>query len=191
MSLKRRRFQRIDPAHGDVFPHGGWPILWLGGMQRSRRLVRGELHARLELRARDILVPVRRAGPVDARHGIRLATTMPARCASACIAARTRPTNGQRRRRWTDGHAIMRLYRDWRRSGDDAMLEKLWPHARQAMEFAWIHNGWDEDKDGVMESASTTRWTSNITARIPEMGTYISARSGRWRNDGRPRSGRR
>ena len=46
---------------------------------------------------------------------------------------------------------IMKLYRDWQLSGDDAMLQRLWPKARKALEFAWIPGGWDADKDGVME----------------------------------------
>ncbi|MCX5660869.1 MAG: GH116 family glycosyl hydrolase, partial [Planctomycetota bacterium] len=46
---------------------------------------------------------------------------------------------------------IMRLYRDWRLSGDPAMLKQLWPKAKKAMEFCWIPGGWDADQDGVME----------------------------------------
>jgi uncharacterized protein (DUF608 family) len=46
---------------------------------------------------------------------------------------------------------IMKLYRDWQLSGDDAFLRRLWPHARRALEFAWIPGGWDADRDGVME----------------------------------------
>ncbi len=46
---------------------------------------------------------------------------------------------------------LMKLYRDWQLSGDDAMLRRLWPHARKTLEFCWIPNGWDGDQDGVME----------------------------------------
>ncbi|MBV8818733.1 MAG: hypothetical protein JO022_10290, partial [Acidobacteriaceae bacterium] len=38
---------------------------------------------------------------------------------------------------------IMRLYHDWRLSGDRTWLEKLWPAAKRALEFAWIEGGWD------------------------------------------------
>lgn len=48
---------------------------------------------------------------------------------------------------------IMKLYRDWRLSGDDALLRALWPGARRALEFCWIPGGWDADRDGVMEGA--------------------------------------
>jgi uncharacterized protein (DUF608 family) len=47
--------------------------------------------------------------------------------------------------------AIMRLYREWQLSGDEAMLRKAWPHARKAIEFCWVPGGWDADQDGVME----------------------------------------
>jgi len=47
--------------------------------------------------------------------------------------------------------SLMRLYRDWQLCGDDAWLVRLWPQARKALEFAWIENGWDADRDGVME----------------------------------------
>jgi non-lysosomal glucosylceramidase len=44
---------------------------------------------------------------------------------------------------------IMKLYREWQISGDDAFLKKMWPNAKRALEFAWKF--WDADKDGVME----------------------------------------
>jgi non-lysosomal glucosylceramidase len=46
---------------------------------------------------------------------------------------------------------IMKLYRDWQLSGDETLLRALWPHARRALQFAWIPGGWDADQDGVME----------------------------------------
>jgi non-lysosomal glucosylceramidase len=46
---------------------------------------------------------------------------------------------------------IMRLYFDWRASGDRAWLRRLWPAAKRALEFAWVEGGWDGDRDGVME----------------------------------------
>jgi uncharacterized protein (DUF608 family) len=44
---------------------------------------------------------------------------------------------------------IISLYRDWQISGDDALLRKLWPQAKKALEYAWT--SWDTDKDGLME----------------------------------------
>lgn len=52
----------------------------------------------------------------------------------------------------TDGQlgCILRLYRDWRYSGDDEYLKELWPSAVRSMDFA-VHS-WDEDMDGVLDS---------------------------------------
>ncbi len=36
-------------------------------------------------------------------------------------------------------------------TGDDAFLKSVWPGVKKALSFAWIPNGWDADKDGVME----------------------------------------
>jgi len=44
---------------------------------------------------------------------------------------------------------IISLYRDWQISGDTAWLQKLWPKARKAMEYAGV--SWDANKDGLME----------------------------------------
>jgi non-lysosomal glucosylceramidase len=44
---------------------------------------------------------------------------------------------------------ILKLYREWQMCGDDAFLRKLWPAAKQALEYAWVV--WDKDRDGVME----------------------------------------
>ncbi len=46
---------------------------------------------------------------------------------------------------------LLKLHREWRQSGDDAWLRKLWPAARKTLEFCWISGGWDADQDGVME----------------------------------------
>ena len=47
--------------------------------------------------------------------------------------------------------SLVKLYREWRLSGDDELLRTLWPAARRALEFCWIPGGWDADRDGVME----------------------------------------
>ena len=45
--------------------------------------------------------------------------------------------------------SIMRAYREWKLSGDDEFLKRLWGNIKKALEFAWTT--WDIDKDGVME----------------------------------------
>jgi uncharacterized protein (DUF608 family) len=44
---------------------------------------------------------------------------------------------------------LLKLYREWLISGDDAALRRLWPQAKKTLAFAWRH--WDPDRDGVME----------------------------------------
>lgn len=47
---------------------------------------------------------------------------------------------------------VMQAYRDWQLSGDDSFLREIWPNVKRALEYAWTEpNGWDPNKDGVME----------------------------------------
>lgn len=51
---------------------------------------------------------------------------------------------------------IVKTYREWLISGDTDWLRSLWPKVKKALEFAWEPtnaDGWDRDKDGVMEGA--------------------------------------
>ncbi|MBD2870608.1 hypothetical protein IDH41_18665 [Paenibacillus sp. IB182493] len=52
----------------------------------------------------------------------------------------------------TDGQlgAIIRLYREWKISGDHAFLRRLWDKASRALDFAFGH--WDSDGDFVLDS---------------------------------------
>ncbi|MBN1274605.1 MAG: hypothetical protein JXB26_20275 [Candidatus Aminicenantes bacterium] len=63
---------------------------------------------------------------------------------------------------------IVRVYREWKLSGDTDWLKKLWPKVKKALEFAWkgvgevdeqyewqqnmLKMAWDPDKNGVMEA---------------------------------------
>ena len=67
---------------------------------------------------------------------------------------------------------LMKLYRDWRLSGDDAWLRSLWPHARKALEFCWIEGGWDADKDGVMEGCQHNTMDVEYFGPNPQMGGW-------------------
>jgi non-lysosomal glucosylceramidase len=44
---------------------------------------------------------------------------------------------------------IVRLYRDWRISGDDVFLRELWPSAKRTLSYAAMT--WDADGDGVLD----------------------------------------
>ena len=62
-----RAFQSQHSAHANVLPHTGWTVVWLGGIQRSRRLLHGLLYACVELRTK-YGVSLWRTGPHDARY---------------------------------------------------------------------------------------------------------------------------
>ena len=48
---------------------------------------------------------------------------------------------------------VVKLFREWRLSGDAEWLKVLWPACRRSIEFAWSKGGWDGDRDGVAEGA--------------------------------------
>lgn len=52
----------------------------------------------------------------------------------------------------TDGQmgSIIRLYREWKLSGDDEFLKSLWGNAKKALDFAFSY--WDSDEDNVLDS---------------------------------------
>jgi uncharacterized protein (DUF608 family) len=71
---------------------------------------------------------------------------------------------------------LMRLYRDWQLSGDEAFLKSIWPQARKTMEFCWLPGGWDADQDGVMEGAQHNTMDIEYYGPNPQMtGWYLGA----------------
>ncbi|HEY3128935.1 MAG TPA: GH116 family glycosyl-hydrolase [Acidobacteriota bacterium] len=69
---------------------------------------------------------------------------------------------------------VMKLYREWQMSGDDAFLRDLWPAAKRALEFAW--KGWDSDRDGVMEGEQHNTYDIEFYGPNTMMGTlYLGA----------------
>jgi hypothetical protein len=71
---------------------------------------------------------------------------------------------------------IMKLYRDWKLSGDDAWLATLWPRARKALEFCWLPGSWDADSDGVMEGCQHNTMDVEYYGPNPQMtGWYLGA----------------
>ncbi|MDX1934332.1 MAG: GH116 family glycosyl-hydrolase [Capsulimonadales bacterium] len=81
-------------------------------------------------------------------------------------------------RRWNlaaaDGQmgCLMKLYREWRLSGDDDFLRRLWPRAKQAMAFCWIPGGWDADQDGLMEGCQHNTMDVEYYGPNPQMGAW-------------------
>ncbi|HEV7514333.1 MAG TPA: GH116 family glycosyl-hydrolase, partial [Candidatus Acidoferrum sp.] len=69
---------------------------------------------------------------------------------------------------------ILKLYREWQISGDDAFLKKLWPNAKRTLEFAWKF--WDADKDGLMEGEQHNTYDIEFFGPNPMMTTlYLGA----------------
>ena len=67
---------------------------------------------------------------------------------------------------------VMKVYRDWQLSGDEAALKSLWPHVKRSLEFCWIPGGWDADKDGVMEGAQHNTMDVEYYGPNPQMGLW-------------------
>ena len=74
----------------------------------------------------------------------------------------------------TDGQMgqILHACLDWRLSGDTEWLRALWPRLRKALEFSWVANGWDADKDGVMEGVQHNTYDIEFYGPNPQCGVY-------------------
>ncbi len=70
---------------------------------------------------------------------------------------------------------LVKLYRDWKLSGDRGLLEQLWPSARRAVEYAWREGGWDGDQDGVMEGEQHNTYDVEFFGPNPMMGAWYLA----------------
>jgi non-lysosomal glucosylceramidase len=71
---------------------------------------------------------------------------------------------------------VIKLYREWKLSGDDAWLAKLWPSCKRSLEFAWIEGGWDADRDGLAEGAQhVTMDVEYYGPNAPVQGLYLAA----------------
>lgn len=68
--------------------------------------------------------------------------------------------------------SIMKFYRDWQLSGDDAFLKAHWPKVKKALEFCWIPGGWDADKNGVMEGSQHNTMDVEYFGPNPQMGFW-------------------
>ncbi len=64
---------------------------------------------------------------------------------------------------------IMKFYREWQLSGDDAFLKTYWDRVKSVLSFAWIENGWDADVDGVMEGVQHNTMDVEYYGPNPQM----------------------
>lgn len=69
---------------------------------------------------------------------------------------------------------IMKLYREWKFSGNTEFLSRLWPKAKKVLEFTW--NYWDKDKDGVIEGEQHNTYDIEFYGPNSMVGTlYLGA----------------
>lgn len=68
--------------------------------------------------------------------------------------------------------SIMKFYREWQLSGDDAFLKEHWPKVKKSLEFCWIPGGWDADKNGVMEGSQHNTMDVEYFGPNPQMGFW-------------------
>ncbi len=68
--------------------------------------------------------------------------------------------------------AIMKMYRDWQLSGDDELLDRLYPNVKKSLQFCWIPGGWDADQDGVMEGVQHNTMDVEYYGPNPQMGIW-------------------
>jgi len=83
---------------------------------------------------------------------------------------------GNRNQPAADGQmgCVMKVYREWRLSGDDAWLRKLWPQVKRALDYAFVQ--WDADRDGVMEGEQHNTYDIEFYGPNSMMGTmYLGA----------------
>ena len=64
---------------------------------------------------------------------------------------------------------IMKFYREWQLSGDQAFLEQHWEKVKAALAFAWIKGGWDADQDGMMEGVQHNTMDIEYFGPNPQM----------------------
>ncbi len=67
---------------------------------------------------------------------------------------------------------IIHAWLDWKLSGDHELLKGTWPRAKKALEFAWVPDGWDANRDGVMEGVQHNTYDVEFYGPNPMCGIY-------------------
>jgi uncharacterized protein (DUF608 family) len=70
---------------------------------------------------------------------------------------------------------IVKIYHDWKLSGDTEWLRRQWPGVKRALEFAWIKGGWDANRDGVMEGVQHNTYDIEFIGPNPFCGMWYLA----------------
>lgn len=64
---------------------------------------------------------------------------------------------------------ILRFYRDWQLSGDNAYLKSYWDRIKLVLSYAWQEYGWDGDRDGLMEGVQHNTYDQDWVGPSPLM----------------------
>ena len=67
---------------------------------------------------------------------------------------------------------IVHAYLDWKLSGDNEWLRKMWPRVKKGLEFAWVPGGWDANRDGVLEGVQHNTYDVEFYGPNPMCGIY-------------------
>ena len=67
---------------------------------------------------------------------------------------------------------IMKCYREWQLSGDNAWLGDNWLSIRSLIEYAWLPGCWDADQDGVMEGIQHNTYDVEFYGPNPMMSVW-------------------
>lgn len=74
---------------------------------------------------------------------------------------------------------LIKAYENWKKTGDDAWLTRLYPNIKRAMEFCWAKDGtwnWDADCDGVMDGRQHNTMDVDYYGPNPQMEfLYLAA----------------
>ncbi|NOY80039.1 MAG: hypothetical protein GXP31_03440 [Kiritimatiellaeota bacterium] len=65
---------------------------------------------------------------------------------------------------------ILKVFREWKISGDNEWLRRVWPTCRRSLEFAWEY--WDADRDGVIEGVQHNTYDNEFWGPNPMIGTF-------------------
>lgn len=70
---------------------------------------------------------------------------------------------------------IVRVYEQYLKDKDLEWLKTYYPVAKRMLEFAWVPNGWDADKDGVMEGSQHNTYDVEFFGPNPMCTSYYLA----------------
>ncbi|MFN7999114.1 MAG: GH116 family glycosyl-hydrolase [Bryobacteraceae bacterium] len=67
---------------------------------------------------------------------------------------------------------IIKVYLDWKLTGDTEWLRRMWPRVKKGIEFAWSPGSWDANRDGVMEGVQHNTYDVEFYGPNPHCGIW-------------------